>query len=357
MTVEVGFAGVIGVPSTSVRDFYSAHWKRKIALSNRRFYEWQFIEPPENLNVDSCVVAVRDGQLLGVMGLNKRTFYLAQKAYNGAELTTWIVDHDVKGQGVGAKILNFITNHFDVLIGMGISADALPVYMLNGFRFLHAIPRFVKVIDIEALAKVAEISEIALKLARNWQTDPMQISSEQIVWREQGSLKILQGNHFARDVSHLAWRYDDHPFFEYKSFRVKSSESEGSYIYVVLREEVTEDVRILHVLDILGNESEFPVALRFAADYAAKHSFWAVDMFSTYSKLNGYLLASGWFSTLDDTSLKVPHLYCPLEIRTPATTSLIYRASPKFAAMCDVANLYITKQDADLDRPTNLSTG
>lgn len=63
------------------------------------------------------------------MGLNKRIFYSAGQCLNGAELTTWVVDKQVKGSGAGAKILNFITDNFTVLFGMGISQDALPIYL------------------------------------------------------------------------------------------------------------------------------------------------------------------------------------------------------------------------------------
>jgi len=41
-----------------------------------------------------------------------------------------------------------------------------------------------------------------------------------------------------------------------------------------------------------------------------------------------------------------------MELRSPPTTSLIYWSRDNFEDMADTSRLYITKQDADLDRPT-----
>ena len=112
MSTNIGFASDLGIESSQIMAFYSEHWVRKIALSDYNFHRWQFVDPPLNGGDNSCVVAVKENVLLGVMGLNKRNFYISGKAKNGAELTTWVVDKNIKGSGAGAKILNFITDSF-----------------------------------------------------------------------------------------------------------------------------------------------------------------------------------------------------------------------------------------------------
>ena len=150
MNLDIGFASDLGVTPELIQEFYQTQWKRNIALSDNNFYCWQFINPPKNEKKDSCVVAVRDGKIFGVMGLNKRDFILSKTLYNGAELTTWaVVDTSIKRGGIGAKILHFILEKFDVLIGMGITDDALSIYLRSGFRYLKSIPRFIKIMDTE----------------------------------------------------------------------------------------------------------------------------------------------------------------------------------------------------------------
>ena len=144
---EIGFASDLGVDSTQIMAFYREHWLRDIALSDYKFHQWQFEEPPLNGGHNSCVLALKGSNILGVMGLNRRIFNISGKAKNGAEMTTWVVDKNNKGLGAGTKILNFITSNFDYLMGMGISKEALPIYLRSNFGYLRYIPRYIFVID------------------------------------------------------------------------------------------------------------------------------------------------------------------------------------------------------------------
>jgi len=352
MNIQVGFSSDLSIDPSVVQDFYRTHWLRKIALSDDAFYRWQFISPPSNELTDSCVIAITDGKIIGVMGLNKRDFFLSDKKRHGAELTTWVVDKSVKGGGVGAKILRFILDNFEVLIGMGISEEALPIYLRLGFRYLQSIPRFVRVIDAESILPISKYADYARKIINRQLPSFETIDFECVEWRNATSTPKITGNHFLRDLENLVWRYEDHPYFHYYSFRVEALKGSGRYAYVILREEVTDDVRMLHVVDLLGDEESFRSAIKFVEYYAKKNKFWAVDCYSTLASLNKYFLSMGWLSTVDDTFISVPHLFHPLEVRTPATTSLIYWSKDSFNEMCDISKLYITKQDADLDRPT-----
>ena len=110
MAIKIDFVSNLPVTSELVRNFYADNWKKKIALSDKKFYEWQFVHTPNSVNKDHCVIAYEDHkkEILGVMGLNKREFFLNNNSVNGAELTTWIVSEKVVGSGLGAKILGFI---------------------------------------------------------------------------------------------------------------------------------------------------------------------------------------------------------------------------------------------------------
>ena len=170
MAIKIGYVSDLSVDSEIVRNFYAINWKRQIALSEKFFYEWQFIAAPNSENKDHCVIAYDDQkqEILGVMGLNKRSFFLNGKSCNGAELTTWIVSGEAIGSGLGVKILEFIQSEFEVLIGMGISDMALPIYMRSGFRYVRSIPRFIKVINFEPLKHHSSYTNLAIKLINKW---------------------------------------------------------------------------------------------------------------------------------------------------------------------------------------------
>jgi hypothetical protein len=350
MATKIGFANELSVSSSQITDFYKIHWQRKIALSDKKFHVWQFENAVENRGANSCVVALNDDRLVGVMGLNKRIFYSADQRLNGAELTTWAVDKQVKGSGAGAKILNFITDNFTVLFGTGISQDALPIYLRSGFHYLRYIPRYIHVIDAKKILEISNCATYALKLVKNASAEASGVKWEEISWKNQPHAPFVEGNHFSRGLENLIWRYESHPYFKYKSYRTMGLDGEVGY--VVLRGEITYDIRILHVIDILGPETSFKSSIKFIESYAQENGFWAVDVYSTLSRLNKYFSHRMWLSAVDSSFVNVPHLFHPLEVRNPATTSLIYWSKNSNVDFLDVSRLYLTKQDCDLDRPT-----
>lgn len=361
MTIKVGFVSDLNISDEKIRNFYKNNWPRKIALSDKVFYDWQFISPPDNLNKNHCVVAYDDKLeiILGVMGLNKRKFIINNQEKKGAELTTWVISKEGQVPGLGAKMLSYILSNFEILIGMGISKMALPFYMRFGFRYMKAIPRFIKVINFENIKEFCIYDPIAVSLINSWKkrVTPKKVAY-QLVNNDQylnvdASLR-MSSNHFSRDVEHLIWRYSKHPYFKYLQFLIPpDANSFSSGVYVVLREELTiKNFKMLHVIDLFGDESCIGASVDFIQTYALENEFDAIDFYCTSSQITRFMIASGWFSINDDDCFKFPHLFHPIEMRDPPTTSLIYWAKDDFQELADISRLYITKQDADLDRPT-----
>jgi hypothetical protein len=359
MALLVGSVSDLKVDSSLVSDFYEANWPRRIALGSHSFYEWQFKSLPCAVGIDNCVISYdRDKQIIaGVMGLNIRPFSLGGRSVPGAELTTWIVLDSYRSVGAGAKILSHIQATYEVLIGMGISAMAMPVYLRSGFRYLAAIPRYLRVYDFDAIAFLATSEPLALKLSRQWLTaappEPYRVT-EHAAQESSDLFDRLadQYNFFSRDTRHLRWRYAEHPSFAYRTFLVRPAGSPAA-AFVALRKEATiPGVCIYHVTDCIGDDGAMPAAFSFIDDFCRDQGAHIADFFCTAAKINKHALSRGWFSALDDKFFSFPHLFHPVETRTPATTSLIYWAKDNFAEMCDFSRLYVTKQDADFDRPT-----
>ena len=350
MSIKIGFAEELNINSSQIIEFYKLHWPRKIALSDNIFHEWQFVNPPLNENANSCVLAVEDNQILCVMGLNRRNFYLSEELLTGAELTTWVANPKTKGSGAGTMIINFIKNKFDVLFGMGITQEALPIYILSGFNYLRYIPRFLYVVNAEKILQISDHMPYASRLLKKSRHHNNEINFKKISWRDMSDDPFIEGNHFSRNLSDLIWRYENHPYFNYLTYKISSKDFGDGY--VVLRAEITKEIKILHVIDILGPQEGFESSIKFIENYAEINEFWVVDIFTTFSMLNKYFNMRGWLSAVDSEFINVPHLYQPMEIRSPATTSLIYWSKTSNVSFYDLSGLYLTKQDCDLDRPT-----
>lgn len=361
MAIVIGEVNELNIKSESVCDFYEKHWKRKIALEEPSFYRWQFTGSPSDAGTDHCIIAIDSvsKEILGVSGLNKRPFFLNGSIKKGAELTTLRVAEKYIGKGVGLRIFQEQLFRYDVLIAMSISEMSLPIIMRSGFRYIRAIPRYVKVFDFDSVEKYAKYNSLAKKLVKQWSLlDAAPFEFQEInceAMHPPNSILQTQFNHFSRDYAFLQWRYTNHPVFKYKQFVIHSkTDRHGKGVYICLREEMgVESLRLIHILDCFGDEKDMPSAMGFIDRYCAENNIHLADFYCTSARINRQFVSSGWFSINDDLCFQFPHLFHPLEFRDPPTTSLSYWSNSNFIELADISNLYITKQDADLDRPTS----
>lgn len=346
--IIVGSASDLGVPLEDICKFYKDNWIRKIALSDKKFYHWQFINTPKDMDADQCCVAVKGNEILGVMGLNTRDFYLNGEIKYGAELTTWVVSEKSRGQGIGPKIITYLKNTYEVMIGMGISLSALPIYLRNGFKYIKAIPRYVCVIEWEPIEQFIEEQPLARKYFREqFLSYPFSTKETNMVELDNIFDNFSKNNNcFSRKSDDINWRYDQHPYFRYKHFIV----NEDCFVAIRIDEDVN-GFKMAHCVDLFGNNDSYQSAISAAISYAKEQGASAIDFFSTNTNLNAKLSAMGLFSTLDHDFFKFPHLFHPIEIRDPATTSLILWSNEKIDTLINTGCLHITKQDADFDRP------
>lgn len=233
--IKVGTADSLGVSPEDIQSFYAANWNKRIALSNPDFYAWQFVNNTINLGIDECVVAVKGDTLCGVMGVNSRNFYLNGNRVNGGELTTWVVSQDMRGKGAGPGILKFLVEKYDVLIGMRISSDALPIYLRLGFKYIRAIPRYLRLFNPEGIAEYSVIDALGLKLAklRSAQISRVPYITSHVddgtldrVFRDFSKKYQL----FDRSSVDLRWRYINHPVYTYESHLISESQSEKKMV-------------------------------------------------------------------------------------------------------------------------------
>lgn len=340
--------------SAPVHEFLREHWQRGITLTRPRFYDWQFRQSPANRGADSCLLLVDERDAIhGFMGLNKREFWIDDRSVAGCEITTWVLAESVRGLGMGRKIVQQLQTTYDVIVGMGISVDALRVYLPQGLKFLRHFPRFVKVFDPEAASPLflesAPWSEKYLPItvdvpaAPSWTEVPV---ADLAPFANQARSESAM---FARDVRNLEWRYEAHPVFRYHAFVLRGN---GQACGIVLRVDETEGgIRYCHVMDILGDSDATPVVVPFVEEFCRANGVAFADFYCTNPRITRHLWCRGWASAVDDPFVGVSNLLHPVEPCFPATTSIImWSRSPE--RTLDLSRLYITKADSDMDRPT-----
>ncbi|MPW37406.1 hypothetical protein [Vibrio sp. B1Z05] len=350
MSIKIGSASELNVDMASVASFYQANWARRIALSNEQFYKWQFLDTPNNIS-DQCCLAIKGDVILAVMGLTERPFFLKNREQKGAELTTWIVEEKSRNLGLGPKMLDYLKSKYSVMFGMGISEQALPIYLRMGFKYLKSIPRFIRVLNHEAVKKFGHDTPLVKKLSKT-KSKPTKYTclepSKHIV-DEIFYTFAASNNLFVRDYSWINWRYIEHPSFPYQ---VKIIENENhEKCLVAYRVDVLDDLKIMHCVDLLGNKRACLSAISFLEDESASLEVDIIDFYSTNSDINSLFIYKNWLPVLEYDFFDFPHLFHPIELRRPSTTSLIMWTKEEDPSLYDIGKLYITKQDCDFDRP------
>ncbi|NCC03118.1 MAG: N-acetyltransferase [Proteobacteria bacterium] len=355
--IIIGFASDLQIDPKRIQNFYRQNWKRQIALSDPRFYDWQFIKAPAGKDQDHCVVALAGTEIAGVMGANPRMFDLNRSERRGAELTTWIVSDQYRGLKIGSTIIDFLQSHYDVLLGAGITAAALPLYLKAGFQYLRALPRLIRVYHPERIAlclKLDKLGDDLIALRRNWVQTPVLPYKElrpEIDQIDKIYSSISSRYHlFSRNGMNWHWRYSDHPYFLYESYLLQNES--GQVLLSVRVDTLPNDAKVLRIMDVLGDECMTSSVLDFIDKLASRKCIAIADFFCTASPLLGAFRAGGWFSILDEDCVQFPHLFSPIEMRDPPTTSLILWSSDQKALLMDFSKLYVSKGDVDLDRPT-----
>lgn len=353
MSIKIGSSQELNVTVEKVTSFFEKNWDRKIALSSIDFYNWQFINTPFNLG-DQCCVVLQNNEIIAVMGLNERGFLFENHSLSGAELTTWIVREDKRRLGLGPKMIDYLQSKYLVLFGMGISDQALPVYLRKNFKYIKSIPRFVRVLNENAVKTFGVHTPLLAKLNRKEiHDDVFYLSSPTKDIANRIFQKFAtENNLFNRNSEWLSWRYNEHPSFNYVQKVITNDEN--NKCIVVYRLDRLKNLTIMHCVDLFGELNAFPSALSFLDREAINEKVDIIDFYSTNSKVNAHFVNKNWFSILDCDFLDFPHLFHPIEMRTPSTTSLIMWCKNQEASFYDIGNLYITKQDCDFDRPTNI---
>lgn len=350
----VGEAAELGFSPEQIADYVARTWSRRIALAIPEFYRWQFLRSPTNAGADRCVLlARREGEILGFMGLHQRPFALRGQRRAGAELTTWMISPEAQGIGNARRMLEFLQGRYDVLLGMGLTDAAVPPYLNAGFRYVRAIPRFVRVLRPERVGPLSELDRLGRHLLRKRAlVDVPAVEGERV--EDPGdaidyAAFHARANGFSRDPEFLAWRYLQHPVYRYDLHRVRRGEARA---LLVTRLDSSPSLNVLHVVDVIGDPAAYPTACLLAERLAIEAAADLADLYSMHEELANAFWLRGWFSILQEPFVQVPHLFYPLEMRVPPTTSLIAWTRSDADDLFALHKLQLTKGDCDLDRPT-----
>ena len=355
--IKIDFAFNFRIDSDEIRNFYKKNWSNDIILANKNFYKWNFIENPSNSKKDyNCIAVSQSNKILGIMGLSRRDFFLEKKKISGAELTTWVLDKNFRGRGLGKNMLVFLKKKFDVLIGSGITDEAKKVYLLNGFSFVKHIPRFFKIYKRDNMDNFIKIKDYADNLFDHQKITVIESTKSYKLENISNKNSLIadstlkkKSNLFFKSKKWLIWRYLKHPFFKYSIYCIRTNNNKA---FFVMRFDEISKMKVGYLVDIFGNHRIIKLIPRIIDQLAQKKKINVVEFYSTFGMINSIFLKNNWVSVIDDDHIKFMNRLYPPRWVEPATTSLILWSKHRKESFYNFSKLYINKSDLDLDRPS-----
>lgn len=346
--------GESGIDVSRVGQFIEQHWQKRVALSVPRFFDWQFAGNPASAGRNRCLLVLDPvDEIMGFMGVSVRDFHVDGHRIVGAELTTWILSEEVRGLGLGKRIVRRLQDDYEAIIGMGISDSALPIYATHGFKYMRHLPRYVRIFDAERVAPISKLDALGERMIRSapeprlvkYEAKPIE-ACDAALYAER---LYLEFNCTVRSPEYLTWRYTDHPYYDYETFHVSDGSGDAA---VILRIDDKPDLRIVHVIDYLGGSSTVPATVSFIDAYCRERDVALADFYCSADPIGTQFWSRGWYSSVDDFYIQVPNWFYPIDMRIPPTTSLILWVRDDVGALLNRGKVYITKGDCDMDRPT-----
>lgn len=348
---------------------WNNYWRSHCLILNRDFYRWQFMDFQTN-NItdenDHSIVAVDDnGKILSYMGLIPIKASFDGQIINAAHLISWLTAPEAQGQGIGNKIISYITEKFDFLYGRSVTPAALSVYQKFGFRYFKNCSRWIAILDPHATSELAvEQSDISNKriyartVNKATSIKKFYISQEVPLGAAEMSEAVLAKSvAFIRSHDYLTWRYEQHPYLPYV-FLSLNNPSSPSAIAVLRVEDVAErSEKVLRVIEFITPQKYSYDLAQCVFDYGVQNGCAYADIFGVSEHFVSGFVAAGGFNSIEETQLGLPYLLQPYDTDINPPGLLFWgrrniSSSTNFGPTDDISNIYVSKGDGNMDWPS-----
>jgi GNAT superfamily N-acetyltransferase len=220
----------------------------------RRLFDWQFTENPHADGRAPFLVGELDGRIVALNG-----FMPARVRWNGDSVAAcWSCDTYVssnhRGQGIGKRLIEHVTNAASLMLGYGISDMSDPIFEKYGWRlcadvelaFFHASDRGIRGKIQNVLSRAASFRSGSFQRVdyEVWtELAPELVSQLDDLWHRSAP---AYGNLVERDGAYLLWKYFRHPFYQYRAYAMRCADTLSAVL--IARHDAIESV----IVDYIG---------------------------------------------------------------------------------------------------------
>src|SRR3989338_9345583 len=348
--------------------FVKKNFHTNYILQDRPFFQWQYEKNPDNRSgVASFKILLAKDKLLGFLGMIPQPVKVFDKVYNkGGALCNLMIDESCRALGLGLFLMRSVTDEYDVLWGTGFNPRTGPMYeKMGGWKLMGNFNHYVKVLSEKKVGDVVGEKFVVSKRTQASRSGNIVVrnygrfgNDADRFWDEVSSRYPIT---VVRSSKYLNWRYNEHPFFDYKILHALDGDELRGYIVYRLEESTGSAItlRVGHILDLIavkGIERDLIIETeKNLIDAGAD----LIDYHSTGLFHHNAFIGSGYHHGDEHPYTKIPLYFNPIDIGRGDQVKnkinfLVYLngvPESEKEKMSDHNNWYLTKGDGDKDRP------
>jgi GNAT superfamily N-acetyltransferase len=341
----------------ALRAFWARAYRPGYLLrENHSLFRWQF-GSRVSADGDSYHVklAMMDGEVVGCLGYIPVEVTLAGRVVPGAWLANWMVDPDRRQLGLGPLLMREVTRQFDVTLNLGPNQDARTVLAKMGWSYVGALTRYLHMLDVEAAAALTESGRLDWPATRGGKGHQPGIAVRLVSAFDEEATRLWDrlaptlGAGTRRSADYLNWRYIHHPLWTYGCFEARTgSRLSGFAVYHV---EPVRDraLTVGRLVELVAEPDAASALLGAVLEDARTQGVALVDFFSSSPQMAPALLAHDFLSGEEAPVAQIPLLFQPVDRQRVAIHFMAQLA--RVSGTASLASWYVTKSDADQDRP------
>jgi GNAT superfamily N-acetyltransferase len=325
------------------------------SISGYKRWNWQYVENPFCSPCDITAWLYKtDGEAAGHIGTIPVQLNAGVKKINAAWAVDFMTLSQYRGKGIGRALVNKISEHFDILMAIGITDMSFSLFMKMGWRFLGNIPYFMMVWDCKSLLKrkmgdifilnfVSIPLNFLLKVFNDFkkltlETDVVEVhridsfDKEPVEFFNEiaGNYKIL----VPRNKSYLNWKYDRQPDMNYVKLKATGGNKPCGYCVIRCIECDSDKPQGL-IVDIIaqpGDTASIKSLVLASLEYFKKEGCSLVRCYASHKGIQKALLSCGMIRRKSDMRF------------------LISKDIVGLNEHRNLGNWHITSGDCDIDR-------
>lgn len=341
---------------------------RDLPLLKHMFYENpKHDEVFGNQNL-SFLGAWYQGEIIGLLGLILSEVNVKGKNKIGLSLTNWIVSTEYRHTGAGLLLIREMLNYQPSLVlSLGINHVVSRIYsMMENYQIHNEVPRWIGLINkkdtcnlllnknMEFIRYYNEIEQVNNSDNNYKLNEGIDYEKWDAFYNEEFSKKYIG---FSRNSSFIRWRYLNHPTFNYHLIGCFDLQNNYKGLIVYRIEKILDgQAKIGRIVEFIASDQDSAICLaNYLVEIGGGNDLLFYD-FYCYSSISSWgLEAVGFKRDYKNTNdnIVLPTRFQPIDLNVTDMMAAMYigRDIQKDINLVTDQQWYITKSDADQDRP------